>query len=148
MKRKTNRRQNSSKRKKKILIFSRILSAVFFLNNPFMPTSAFNICCPRDAVSRTANVEHTGRHKWVKKNQYTSDRVHNFGSPQRALYGDCSYTQGKNRLLFPLLVIEWNMIVLTIFLFVFVPNVFRLVLDQNEDFRHDCIPFHQYFGIL
>ena len=23
---------------------------------------------PRDAVSRTANVERTGRHKWVKKN--------------------------------------------------------------------------------
>ena len=53
--------------------------------NPFMPTGAFNICCPRDcvswhnggtrgspimprdAVSRTANVERTGRHKWVKK---------------------------------------------------------------------------------
>ena len=33
--------------------------------NPFMPTGAFNICCPRDAVSRTANVESTGRHKWV-----------------------------------------------------------------------------------
>ena len=51
--------------------------------NPFMPTVAFNICCPRDcvsrhngdtrgapiiprdAVSRTANVERTGRHKWV-----------------------------------------------------------------------------------
>ena len=33
--------------------------------NPFMPTGAFNICCPRDAVSRTANVERTGRHKWV-----------------------------------------------------------------------------------
>ena len=61
-----------------------------------MPTGAFNICCPRDyvsrlnggisgaplkllrvdsalralssrtAVSRTANVERTGRHKWVK----------------------------------------------------------------------------------
>ena len=30
-----------------------------------MPTGAFNICCPRDAVSRTANVERTGRHKWV-----------------------------------------------------------------------------------
>ena len=31
-----------------------------------MPTGAFNICCPRDVVSRTANVERTGRHKWVK----------------------------------------------------------------------------------
>ena len=30
-----------------------------------MPTGAFNICCPRDCVSRTANVERTGRHKWV-----------------------------------------------------------------------------------
>ena len=28
-------------------------------------TVASNICCPRDAVSRTANVERTGRHKWV-----------------------------------------------------------------------------------
>ena len=28
-----------------------------------MPTGAFNICCPRDAVSRTANVERTGGHK-------------------------------------------------------------------------------------
>jgi len=34
--------------------------------NPFMPTGAPNICCPRDAVSRTANVERTGWHKWVK----------------------------------------------------------------------------------
>ena len=52
--------------------------------NPFMPTGAFNICCPRDcvsrhnggttgspliprdAVSRTANVKRTVRHKWVK----------------------------------------------------------------------------------
>ena len=30
--------------------------------NPLMPTGAFNICCPRDCVSRTANVESTGRH--------------------------------------------------------------------------------------
>ena len=30
-----------------------------------MPTGAFNICCPRDAVSRTANVERAGRHKWA-----------------------------------------------------------------------------------
>ena len=28
--------------------------------NPFMPTVAFNICCPRDAVSRTANVGTVG----------------------------------------------------------------------------------------
>ena len=53
--------------------------------NPFMPTVAFNICCPRacvsrhnggtrgspimprDAVSRTANVERNGGHKWVKQ---------------------------------------------------------------------------------
>ena len=51
--------------------------------NPLMPNDAFNICClrdcvsrhnggtsgapimPRDAVSRTTNVERTGRHKWV-----------------------------------------------------------------------------------
>ena len=55
--------------------------APFGYINPFMPTGAFNICCPRDcvsrhnggtrgapimprdAVSRTANVERTGRHK-------------------------------------------------------------------------------------
>ena len=30
-----------------------------------MPTGAFNICCPRDCVSRTENFERTGRHKWV-----------------------------------------------------------------------------------
>ena len=30
--------------------------------NPLMPSGAFNICCPRDAVSRTANVERTVRH--------------------------------------------------------------------------------------
>ena len=30
--------------------------------NPLMPSGAFNICCPRDAVSRTANVERTARH--------------------------------------------------------------------------------------
>ena len=59
------------------------VSYVFWLN-PFMPTVAFNICCPRDcvsrhnvgtrgvpimprdAVSRTANVERNGGHKWVK----------------------------------------------------------------------------------
>ena len=34
--------------------------------NPFMPTVAFNICCPRECVSRTANVERIGGHKWVK----------------------------------------------------------------------------------
>ena len=52
--------------------------------NPLMPNGAFNICCPRDcvsrpnggnsgapimprdAVSRTANVERTGQNKWVK----------------------------------------------------------------------------------
>ena len=33
--------------------------------NPFMPTVAFNICCPRDAVSRTANIERNGGQKWV-----------------------------------------------------------------------------------
>ena len=37
---------------------------VCFHNDPFMPTGAFNICCPRDCVSRTANVEGNGRHKW------------------------------------------------------------------------------------
>ena len=30
--------------------------------HPLMPTGAFNICCPRDCVSRTANVERTVRH--------------------------------------------------------------------------------------
>ena len=35
--------------------------------NPLMPTGAFNICCPRDAVYRTANVEHNGGQKWVDK---------------------------------------------------------------------------------
>ena len=33
---------------------------------PFMPSVAFKICCPGDAVSRTANVERNGGHKWVK----------------------------------------------------------------------------------
>ena len=27
------------------------------LHNPLMPSGSFNICYPRDAVSRTANVE-------------------------------------------------------------------------------------------
>ena len=36
--------------------------------NPFLPTVAFNICCPRDCVSRTANVERNGGQKWVKLN--------------------------------------------------------------------------------
>merc|ERR1719154_1047715 len=39
-----------------------------------MPTGAFNICCPRGAVSRTANVERTGRHKWVILFQGLPDR--------------------------------------------------------------------------
>ena len=30
--------------------------------NPLMPNGAFNICCPKDCVSRTANVERTARH--------------------------------------------------------------------------------------
>ena len=33
---------------------------------PFMPTVSFYICCPRDAVSRTANVERSGGHERVK----------------------------------------------------------------------------------
>ena len=37
-------------------------TGIFSLVNPFMPTGAFNICCPRDAVSMTANVERTVRH--------------------------------------------------------------------------------------
>ena len=32
------------------------------LINPLMPSGSFNICCPRDAVSGTANVERTARH--------------------------------------------------------------------------------------
>ena len=31
--------------------------AVVDIINPLMPSGAFNICCPRDAVSRTANVD-------------------------------------------------------------------------------------------
>ena len=34
--------------------------------NPFMPTVAFNICCPSDCVSRTANVERNGGNKWLR----------------------------------------------------------------------------------
>ena len=47
--------------------------------NPFMPTGAFNICCPRDAVSWTANIERTGRHKWVniRKNSLSSREPNN-----------------------------------------------------------------------
>ena len=30
---------------------------------------------PRDAVSRTANVERTGRHKWVKDNMTKQARI-------------------------------------------------------------------------
>ena len=30
--------------------------------NPLMPSGSINICCPRDCVSRTANVEGTARH--------------------------------------------------------------------------------------
>ena len=36
--------------------------------NPFMPTVAFNISCPRDCISRTANVERNSGHKWVNEN--------------------------------------------------------------------------------
>ena len=43
--------------------------------NPFMPTVAFNICCPRDAVSRTANVERNGGQKWVKEVLFKSDQT-------------------------------------------------------------------------
>ena len=39
--------------------------SVMDIIKPFMPTGAFNICCPRDCVSRTANVERNGGHKWV-----------------------------------------------------------------------------------
>ena len=38
------------------------LSRAWSRINPLMPNGKFNICCPRDAVSRTANVEHTARH--------------------------------------------------------------------------------------
>ena len=31
------------------------VSAIIYIYNPLMPSGAFNICCPRDAVSRTAN---------------------------------------------------------------------------------------------
>ena len=39
--------------------------------NPLMTNGAFNICCPRDCVSRTANVERTVRHYWVKGAPYS-----------------------------------------------------------------------------
>ena len=65
----------------KIIVVVKPLASLI---NPFMPTVAFNMCCPRDcvcwhnggtsgapimpraAVSRTANVERNGGHKWVK----------------------------------------------------------------------------------
>ena len=31
------------------------LASTPIVHNPLMPSGAFNICCPRDAVSRTAN---------------------------------------------------------------------------------------------
>ena len=34
--------------------------------NPFMPTVAFNNCCPRDCVSRTANVGTVGKNELMK----------------------------------------------------------------------------------
>ena len=56
-------RETSKSYEKLLFLNSKGISPVL---NPFMPTGAFNICCPRDAVSRTANVKRTGRHKWVK----------------------------------------------------------------------------------
>ena len=40
-------------------LFCGVFSVVEF--NPFIPTVAFNICCPRDCVSRTANVGTVGK---------------------------------------------------------------------------------------
>ena len=39
---------------KEVLQRSNLLSSLICLN-PLMPSGMFNICCPRDAVSRTAN---------------------------------------------------------------------------------------------
>ena len=73
--------------------------------NPLMPNGAFNICCPRDCVSRhnggtsgaplkplrvdsalgalltlrglmlNANVERTGRHKWGKGGSLPAEKI-------------------------------------------------------------------------
>jgi len=53
----------------------------------FMPS----LIMPRDAVSRTANVEHTGRHKWV-------NHVHHFASKcdesRACVFTEDSLTEG------------------------------------------------------
>ena len=57
-------RNNHNRTPKSGILFTDICMQDLF--NPFMPTGAFNICCPRDCVSLTANVERNGGHKWVK----------------------------------------------------------------------------------
>ena len=47
-----------------MIIDSRLHECTMYIN-PFLPTVAFKICYPRDAVSRTANVERNGGQKWV-----------------------------------------------------------------------------------
>ena len=56
---------------------------IFMGINPFMPTVAFNICCLKDCVSRTANVERNGGHKWVKREYQLRPQQAN--EPQGAL---------------------------------------------------------------
>ena len=73
----------------------------------FMPTGAFSICCPRDcvsrhnggtsgallmprdAVSRTANVERTGQHKWVKECKRESRAITQTNRISRRLEQQC-----------------------------------------------------------
>jgi len=61
------------------------------LFNPFLPTVAFNICCPRDAVSRTANFERNGGHKWV--NLYSIGWRDRDAGPKCCHYSQISHAQ-------------------------------------------------------
>jgi len=63
-----------------------------FLINPFMPTVAFNICFPRDCVSRTANVERNGGQKWVKGAHFNAP----FISRSASLSGSGNFTSRAN----------------------------------------------------
>ena len=74
--------------------------------NPFLPTVAFSQhllserlgggtsgapIMPRDAVSRTANVERTGRHKWVKHDTLFTTYVLDRFNMQIDSYFFCQY---------------------------------------------------------
>ena len=53
-----------------------------------MPTVAFNICCPRDAVSRTAHVGTVGKNglsSTAKKKSSLSERLASFGKMEAQL---------------------------------------------------------------